>query len=312
MSYLPDLIPKQSKVLGEYFKNNKKTSDIQEKKSADVLMLLYGLIGVVCCAVALLYLSHFSVLVLLLFLGFVSFPFGKRYMERKLRFDMTSRIRATAYGIGFVLLIPLMSVAYKNDLKSERLLAVQAKNKEEANVLILKKETNRKDSLQKYMLAYRKPSNSPKLALCALASAKLFALSTAEQDSIARGEQSAHTLEGNYLIKKGQYIVASEIFSALIKDYPDNPSHFYYRALCLYRLKKVKEAVADLTESKAMGYERAEALYDKVNPLRKRVAYYETRCCDGTTSSATGRGACSWHGGVCNWSAPVYEEYRKY
>jgi hypothetical protein len=25
------------------------------------------------------------------------------------------------------------------------------------------------------------------------------------------------------------------------------------------------------------------------------------RCSDGTTSSATGRGACSWHGGVAEW-----------
>ena len=24
-------------------------------------------------------------------------------------------------------------------------------------------------------------------------------------------------------------------------------------------------------------------------------------CCDGTTSNATGSGACSWHGGVCSW-----------
>jgi hypothetical protein len=24
-------------------------------------------------------------------------------------------------------------------------------------------------------------------------------------------------------------------------------------------------------------------------------------CCDGIRSNATGRGACSWHGGVCNW-----------
>ena len=24
-------------------------------------------------------------------------------------------------------------------------------------------------------------------------------------------------------------------------------------------------------------------------------------CCDGTTSGATGRGACSRHGGVCQW-----------
>jgi energy-coupling factor transporter transmembrane protein EcfT len=45
-----------------------------------------------------------------------------------------------------------------------------------------------------------------------------------------------------------------------------------------------------------------------------RVKYrekYVTRtvganCCDGSTSNATGRGACSHHGGVCSWAVEYY------
>jgi hypothetical protein len=36
----------------------------------------------------------------------------------------------------------------------------------------------------------------------------------------------------------------------------------------------------------------------KVNVSTVRTG---ARCCDGTLSSATGRGACSHHGGVCEW-----------
>jgi hypothetical protein len=38
---------------------------------------------------------------------------------------------------------------------------------------------------------------------------------------------------------------------------------------------------------------------------KKETTTYEVRtgaiCCDGTRSNATGRGACSHHGGVCKW-----------
>jgi|GEM_PF-6676277 len=38
---------------------------------------------------------------------------------------------------------------------------------------------------------------------------------------------------------------------------------------------------------------------------------YSTRsiCCDGTTSSSTGRGTCSHHGGVCGYEKVPYKEY---
>ena len=43
----------------------------------------------------------------------------------------------------------------------------------------------------------------------------------------------------------------------------------------------------------------------KKAPTPKPQRTYTTRvgaiCCDGTRSSATGRGACSHHGGVCEW-----------
>lgn len=44
--------------------------------------------------------------------------------------------------------------------------------------------------------------------------------------------------------------------------------------------------------------------------LTARTKYYtRSRCCDGTSSSSTGRGTCSHHGGVCRVEHVPYKEY---
>ena len=115
----------------------------------------------------------------------------------------------------------------------------------------------------------------------------------------------------SYYFKKKEYNEAVIDYSTLIK-FKIKKKYYYERALCYEILKKRQEAVNDLKEAIRLNSSDAEKLHNKINPIRKRIAYYVTRCCDGTTSSAKGRGACSHHGGVCNWNDPVYEEYRKY
>lgn len=47
---------------------------------------------------------------------------------------------------------------------------------------------------------------------------------------------------------------------------------------------------------------------EQVTTYEKKVTGYCTLCQDGTysPSCATGRGACSYHGGVAQWNAPEY------
>ena len=80
---------------------------------------------------------------------------------------------------------------------------------------------------------------------------------------------------------------------------------------CYEKLNKKEEAVkfyklADTDESLK--------IYNKLNPLKRRVLYYQTVCCDGvwSPSNAKGRGACSHHGGFCDWNYPVCEEYKEF
>jgi tetratricopeptide (TPR) repeat protein len=114
------------------------------------------------------------------------------------------------------------------------------------------------------------------------------------------------------LYEERRFDVAIEDFTTLINSEVNKSINLYKRALCFIGLRKTQEAVDDLKIAISIGNVQAEELHEKINPLKRRIAYYVTRCCDGSTSNATGRGACSRHGGVCNWNEPVYEEYRKY
>lgn len=53
---------------------------------------------------------------------------------------------------------------------------------------------------------------------------------------------------------------------------------------------------------------------EKVKKYKTVIVGYCTLCRDGTYSPtcATGRGACSHHGGVAQWSAPIYNQVEYY
>lgn len=121
-----------------------------------------------------------------------------------------------------------------------------------------------------------------------------------------------HEHKAQLYFDQKKYDDAIAEYSQLINAKYNIGESYYQRALCYQKQRKTQETVNDLKQAIALGHDGAGELHEKINPIKKRVSYYETRCCDGTTSNARGRGACSHHGGVCNWNEPVYEEYRKY
>jgi hypothetical protein len=100
----------------------------------------------------------------------------------------------------------------------------------------------------------------------------------------------------NYIVSKG--LATSEVHLLLGNSY--------------LQLGDKVSAIRSYRTSANLGNQNASELYEKLNPLKKRVSYYVTLCCDGTYSYSTGRGTCSWHGGVCQWNYPIYETYRDY
>jgi len=141
-------------------------------------------------------------------------------------------------------------------------------------------------------------------------SAALMALDSSFYFAQPQSKDSLLELKSSLLYKGKRYEEAIVLNTELIDK---NPSMYYFeRAKCYNKLGKKQEAVNDLNKAIELKHPEAEKLHDQINPIRKKIAYYVTRCCDGSTSNSKGRGTCSHHGGVCNWNDPVYQEYRKY
>ncbi|MDB5198754.1 MAG: hypothetical protein JWO92_717 [Chitinophagaceae bacterium] len=88
------------------------------------------------------------------------------------------------------------------------------------------------------------------------------------------------------------------LYSDFIHNYPKSK----YSGIVRKKLKKfrqVQQAASDYTDNTSTNNTKA------YRQKRYSKSYGTTRigamCCDGTRSYATGRGACSHHGGVCQW-----------
>lgn len=153
---------------------------------------------------------------------------------------------------------------------------------------------------------------TPEQGLRNLDLANRFVLSDGDKDDIAKKKVETFSNLIDKLVASSKYKQALDLLQRLVKDDPENTDLLYRRAVCYIKLGTIHLAASDLKIAGEHGNLKAGKLYNKINPICKRIAYRVTRCCDGSTSDAAGRGACSHHGGVCNWSEPVYEEYRRY
>lgn len=310
MRYVPHLIPEQSKVLPEYFKGN---VYMPPKQHAFKEVLLW-IIGVCFCLAALFNIMHPFLFLIFGIIGFILLPPGHRFVERKLQFKFILKIKAVTLSTLLLGAMPLISYYTRIDTqivyKEKTLHEKEVREK----VVIERKESQRKDSLAYYIQKSDQLAKDHKMddAHKQLAYAASFARTETEQAEIDKQKTSLASIKSQELFKSGKYALALSEINDLLQTDPANEALKYNRAICYSKTGKIAEAVSDLRALVQSGYPGAEQAYDKINPTRKRVGYYVTRCRDGTTSNATGRGACSHHGGVKNWNEPVYEEYRKY
>jgi hypothetical protein len=182
----------------------------------------------------------------------------------------------------------------------------QLKKEKEIARIEAEKEKLRQDSLSYYTSTAEEQFKLKKYDIekLYLDSALVYALDSDKSDLIYK------KAEASFLLK--MYDESISFYTDLIAVKYNLKDTYYQRALCYLKERKTQESVDDLVQAMLLENKDAESLHEKINPLKKRVSYYITRCCDGTTSNATGRGACSHHDGVCDWNEPVYEEYRKY
>jgi len=310
MRYVPNLIPKELKVLPEYFKGTPYTN-----VKPNIALTLFGYTGaVIFFLFSILCIKHVLLFLLYGCTGFIFLPQGHRFLERSLRFRLTTKIKAVTCSLLFIVTLPVFSHYYVLDQAEIKAAKAQELKEQNDKVEAEKILADKKDSFNKYY------AKSISLEKDGKRDEALHAIDTASNYAIASDEVTLLQIEKDNLsrtfaislVKKGKFKEALPILTDLLSRNSNNTELLCNQALCLHRIGNTQEAVNDLKIAMQLGSKEAEKLHNEINPLRRRVSYYITLCCDGTTSNATGRGACSWHGGVCEWNHPVYEEYRKY
>jgi len=309
MRYIPNLIPEQSRVLKDYFR----VPPYSVKKKNRILEAFGWLFGILFLINALVHLLHPLLSLVLAGLGFLLLPPGHQWIEKKLHFRLTPKIKAFPVAALFVIAVPLTNHYNSTDRLKEEQLQFIAKKEEAKKKAEKQAEQKRKDSLRFYIDRTRAELKKQDAVSseATLSKAMMFALES-DRELLEKEEINIEALKSRDLIKAGKYKLALTELNTLIEKSPSNDELLYSRALCYSKSGQTADAVRDCRKAMKLGNKEANKLHEKINPIKKRIAYYVTRCCDGTTSNAKGRGACSHHGGVCNWNEPVYEEYRKY
>ncbi len=314
MRYVPNLIPSENRVLHGEFKGN----PYSHKKPNSFNQAISWIIGCVFLFSMFAFIRSFSLVFIFGLLTVSVLPPMVAFLERTLRFDFLLR-----YRIVFCLLLMFISVPFINNavkeekIRTEKKIAIEKAEKErkrKENAEAAAEIMMRQDSLSYYQKKVEQAVVSYNFdeAKQFLMAANRFATEEYEKSANSGLNETIERRQAEYLFKKGRYKEAIDVYSSLLRATPQSGEILYTRAICYQKTGDIPQAVNDLKAAITYGNTDASKLHDKINPLRKRVAYYVTLCCDGTTSSSTGRGTCSHHGGVCNWNAPVYETYRKY
>ncbi|NML40109.1 hypothetical protein HHL17_23115 [Chitinophaga sp. G-6-1-13] len=312
MRYIADLIPNKYKVRPDYFKSGAENKRPFSSKAKVISFLTAGLFFLF----ALVHLRHLPLCLLAIILALGLLPSVHRWLEKKGQFDFTPTIKRTLYGIMLLPLALMTGYFSKADAKLAHEHFLQQQEEKRLAVITAARDSVRKDSLYTCISSLKHQQQKGSLSETEVQSL------LAGLDSLAVGPEEKKVLadirfniakEGAVkLVNSGKYKSAVDVLTALLSQAPEDPVLLYNRALCYDKLGAPETAIQDLRLAMKAGSAPAEKYHDKINPVRKRVTGYVTRCCDGTTSYARGRGACSWHGGVCNWNEPQYETYRKY
>lgn len=310
MRYLPNLIPKESRVLTNYFKG-----DIYRSRKKTGLPGVFGwFFGIFFLFGVFAELPHPPLAFFYGLLGVMLLPPGHHWIEKTFRFRFRTKAK-TIFGVAvFIGAMPLIVYYGAIDRKAYAQAELTAAREKEEKKAAETREQLRKDSLLFYLQACDRLRLDHKVAEASaqLQHAASFTASQGDKDFIAKQEDALSIVKTLDRVDSGHYEAAIPELDKLIERNPDNADLFLKRAVCYRHTDRIEEAVQDCHAAAKLGSKEAEELNDKINPVMKRVSGYMTQCCDGSYSDAKGRGACSHHGGVCSWNAPIYEEYRKY
>lgn len=310
MKYIPGLVPPEKKVLPEYF-NAANAKPSAAKKASNVLLLLAAILLFIT---GIVLISHPVLTLVFGLAGFILLPQGKAWLEKAGRFRLTGYITAGAIVILALVSAPLMAYYSHADAVAAEARRLEDQRRQAAAQAAAEQRRQKDDSLQLYLNAADSFGQKGRFedASHRLLKAGEFAVDDSGKTVIANAQRDLQETQAIALAKSGNYAAALPKLTGLIDAGHAGNMVRYYRAVCYTHAGLVLDAVNDLKPILNTGNEDADKLYDRINPIVKHITGYVTRCRDGSTSYAKGRGACSHHGGVANWNDPIYETSRKY
>ena len=311
MKYIPGLIPPDKKVLPGYFTETPASPSFKNS----ITYILLFICAVIVFVAGLSFLKHPLLTLLFTLIGLVLLPGGRSWIEKQFRFRLTVTITASFITIVSICMAPLFLYYQGVDKIEVAVLQAQLEKQKAVDLAVAKEHQRQDDSVQLFLTEARLLEKTGKLEQ-AMGKVELAA-SFAQTDSAKSTLSNVRSyLEKKWiiaLVKQGKYEAALPQLATLMEaDSSGDKDLHYYRAVCYSKNGQIQEAVNDLKPLLTNGNKAADRLYDQINPITRRVIGHVTRCNDGSTSQATGRGACSHHGGVANWDDPIYEESRKY
>lgn len=304
--YVPNLLPNQSRfeIGNETISDKKKNSNNGNK----VLQTISYILAIIFLIASLtLIFTRFWEGFLFLIIGLIILPNGHNWIERKLRFKFKILPKTIICITLFIFAVIIGANYEKNENEKNEKERIENEKEQTAN-----KETElidklRVDSLSMFQNSSVDLINQNKLKEAFISIKIALTLSKTDYE-----KTKSNSIYANYLLKSNKFVDAIPEFTSSINNNYNLCDALYKRAICYQKTKKIQEAVNDLREAIKHGNDEAKPLYEKLNPIKKKLIGYTTLCCDGTTSSSRGRGACSHHNGVCDWNHPIYEEYRQY
>lgn len=237
--------------------------------------------------------------------GLLLMPPTRKWLETRLPFRLSNEARK--WAIGVLTLAFLGGIGHYADKEKPALAAAHKVNPSQTP-----DPGNKIDSFQIFLTQAENPKIKIDSSYTLLGKATALAGSDEQRAQCTTTREKVLERQASEYMHTKSYGKALPIYTLLLEKRPDDTLLLFDRALCYSKEGQPEAAVSDLKAAMDKGSVRADSLHDKVNPLRKRFVGYETLCCDGSTSSARGRGACSHHGGVCDWNNPVYIEERRY
>lgn len=287
---------------------------MKNTKISKSVRLSEWIISICIFGFSILKIQHTIVALLGILIGILLMPPFYKWIEKLLHYKIIYPVKIVIIISLTGVIIPLEKGYQKRDA-----IYIEKGNAELAKEQLLKEkkdstEKSRTDSIEYYIAECKRLTDKKqyKKAEKSLDLAYKISVTTNERNRINNEQVSLTTTVAQDLMKRGNYFNALPELTKAIEKSNGNADLYYQRAICNQKTNHIKEAVEDCRYSMNLGNEKADQLYEQINPVRKRVVGYITRCCDGTTSYAKGRGACSHHGGVCNWNEPEYEEYRAF